>query len=82
MLKDFIDAQGWEMREYEWPDRYFFGKGVGERRLVVAEDADENEMADTGPGHKFADVKLTRSLAARRTMRRASRPPNVTGMPS
>ena len=43
MLKDFIDAQGWEMREYEWPDRYFFGKGVGERRLMVAEDADEND---------------------------------------
>ena len=43
MLKDFIDAQGWEMAEYEWPDRYFFGEGVGERRLVVAEDADEND---------------------------------------
>lgn len=43
VLKDFIDAQGWEMAEYEWPDRYFFGEGVGERRLVVAEDADEND---------------------------------------
>merc|ERR1719352_1761231 len=29
-----------------------------------AEDADETLPADIGPGHKFADVRLTRSLAA------------------
>ena len=29
-----------------------------------AEDADETLPADIGPGHKFADVKLTRSLSA------------------
>jgi hypothetical protein len=29
-----------------------------------AEDGDETVPADIGPGHKFADVKLTRSLCA------------------
>ena len=35
-------------------------------RNASSEDADDNETlpADIGPGHKFADIKLTRSLAA------------------
>ena len=36
-------------------------------RNATAEDADENDNtlpADIGPGHKFSDIKLTRSLSA------------------
>jgi hypothetical protein len=39
-LKELIDAEGWTCREFEWPDRYYFGES---RTLVDAETADATD---------------------------------------
>ena len=51
MLKNFVDAQGWGCREYEWPDRYYFGGA--ERRLITAAEADSD--ADIVEVHRLFD---------------------------
>jgi len=40
VLKELIDAEGWACREFEWPDRYYFGES---RTLVDAETADATD---------------------------------------
>ena len=61
-LKNLYSSNGFAVRELLKVAQLLYE--AHKNAAADAEEGDETLPADIGPGHKFADVKLTRSLAA------------------